>query len=54
MSEPVAEILAAFDGHGGPYLFPFLGPEHAATKQRKTRTDKCLKQVNRELKETAG
>jgi integrase len=49
----VAEILAAFDGHGGPYLFPFLGPEHATEKQRKTRIDKCLKRVNRGLKEVA-
>jgi len=53
ISEPVAEILAAFDGHGGPYLFPFLGPEHVTEKQRKTRIDKCLKRVNRELKDVA-
>jgi integrase/recombinase XerD len=53
VSEPVAAILAAFDGHGGPYLFPFLGPEHVSEKQRKTRIDKCLKRVNRELKEVA-
>jgi len=53
VSDAVAEILAAFDGHGGPYLFPFLGPEHVTEKQRKTRIDKCLKRVNRELKEVA-
>lgn len=53
VSEPVAAILAAFDGHGGPYLFPFLGSEHVTEKQRKTRIDKCLKRVNRELKEVA-
>lgn len=53
VSEPVAAILTAFDGHGGPYLFPFLGPEHVTEKQRKTRIDKCLKRVNRELKEVA-
>ena len=53
VSEPVAEILAAFAWHGGPYLFPFLGPEHVTEKQRKTRIDKCLKRVNRELKEVA-
>jgi integrase/recombinase XerD len=53
VSEPVAEILASFDGHGGPYLFPYLGPEHVTEKQRKTRIDKCLKRVNRELKEVA-
>lgn len=53
VSEPVAKILAAFDVHGGPYLFPFLGPEHVTEKQRKTRIDKCLKRVNRELKEVA-
>ena len=53
VSEPVAAILAAFDGHGGPYLFPILGEGHATEKQRKTRIDNCLKRVNRELKEVA-
>jgi integrase/recombinase XerD len=53
VSEPVAAILDAFNGNGGPYLFPFLGPEHVTDKQRKTRIDKCLKRVNRELKEVA-
>ena len=53
VSEPVAAILAAFDGHGGPFLFPILGEEHATEKQRKTRIDKCLKRVNRDLKEVA-
>jgi len=54
VSDAVAEILTAFSGHGGPYLFPILNDTHETEKQRKTRIDKCLKRVNRELKEVAG
>jgi integrase len=53
VSEPLAEILAAFDGQEGPYLFPILGEAHATDKQKWNRIRKCLKAVNADLKEAA-
>jgi integrase len=53
VSAPLAEVLAAFDGHQGPYLFPILGSEHGTEKQRWTRIRKCLKAMNADLKEAA-
>lgn len=53
VSEPLAEILAAFDGHQGPYLFPILGEAHATDMQKWNRIRKCLKAVNADLKEAA-
>lgn len=53
ITERIAEILAAFGDHHGEYLFPFLGPEHVTEKQKKDRIDRCLKRVNRQLKEVA-
>jgi len=53
VSAPLAEILAAFDGHQGPYLFPILGAEHVTDMQQWNRIRKCLKATNSDLKEAA-
>jgi integrase/recombinase XerD len=49
----LTKILASFDAHEGPYLFPYLGPEHVTEMQQWNRIRKCLKRVNAELKEAA-
>jgi integrase/recombinase XerD len=50
----LADILAHFDGHDGPYLFPYLGTAHVTAQQQWDRIRKCLKRVNAELKEAAN
>lgn len=52
VSEALSSILATFE-HEGSYLFPILGPEHVTEKQKWTRIRKCLKKVNRDLKQAA-
>lgn len=53
VSDALAEILAAFDGHESPYLFPILSEEHTTERQQWNRIQKCLKRLNLELKEAA-
>lgn len=54
VSEPLAEILEAFDQHSGPYLFPILGDRHATEKQQWDRIQRCLRKFNKDLKEVAS
>lgn len=53
ISDALAELLQAFDGHDGPYLLPILSELHATEKQQWNRIQKCLKQLNMNLKEAA-
>lgn len=53
VSDPLAQILAAFDGLESPYLFPILNEEHGSERQQWNRVQKCLKRLNLELKEAA-
>ena len=53
VSDALAELLAAFDGHESPYLFPILSEEHGTERQQWDRIQKCLKRFNLELKEAA-
>ncbi len=46
-------ILDEVAGHGGPYLFPFLGAEHVTEAQQWNRLRKCLRKLNADLKEAA-
>jgi integrase len=54
VSQPLAEILAAFDQHSGPYLFPVLSDRHSTEKQQWDRIQKCLRKFNSDLKEVAS
>jgi site-specific recombinase XerD len=53
VSDTLAEILATFDGHGGPYLFPILDELHATEKQQWDRIQRSLRKFNKDLKEIA-
>jgi integrase/recombinase XerD len=53
VSQPLAEILGAFDQHSGPYLFPILSDRHSSEKQQWDRIQKCLRKFNKDLKEVA-
>jgi site-specific recombinase XerD len=53
VSDTLAEILATFDGHGSPYLFPILDELHATEKQQWDRIQRSLRNFNKDLKEIA-
>jgi integrase/recombinase XerD len=53
VSDTLAEILATFDGHGSPYLFPILDEFHATEKQQWERIQRSLRKYNKDLKEIA-
>jgi integrase len=54
VSDALAELLEALEVEGGSYVLPILGPEHVTEKQKVLRIQKCLKRMNREMKEAAA
>ena len=51
VSEPLKEIINKYDG--GTYLFPILTNFHKTPTQKANRIKKCIRKVNRDLKEIA-
>jgi integrase len=54
LSDALAGLLTALEVQGGEYVLPILGPEHVTEKQKVLRIQKCLKRMNREMKEAAA
>jgi integrase/recombinase XerD len=54
LSEPLTNILAAFDHHEGSYLLPILSDLHVSEKQKWDRIQRSLRKFNRDLKEVAS
>jgi integrase len=51
MSEPLEKIIEYYKG--GKYLFPVLSSFHKTPTQKANRIKKCIRQINRDLKEMA-
>lgn len=54
VSETLAEVIDAFAATDTPYLFPILDTRHLSERQQFDRIQKCLKRMNKELKEVAA
>lgn len=54
VSDTLAEIIEAFAATDTPYLFPILDIKHRSERQQYDRIQKCMKRVNKELKEVAA
>jgi len=54
VSDALAGLLTALEVQGGEYVLPIFGPEHVTEKQKVLRIQKCLKRMNREMKEAAA
>jgi len=54
VSDTLAEIIEAFAATDTPYLFPILDTKHRSERQQYDRIQKCMKRVNKELKEVAA